>query len=266
MKLLRVLLVLALGMAGSGANGSNVAGLWFNSSESGWGLNLSQQAGTVFATMFVYDTNGRATWFVTPNLAQASSTTFSGDMYETTGPWFGSAFNPAAVNARKVGTMTFRSDFGITGTVTYVADGVSVVKSVERQTWRTISVAGDFRVSIINLPRASGECSGIALTAIDDVRFRDTGAITLYGSSGSPVCEISGGFAQYGDYKAHVGSIACGPGQSNFSGSVTMGDLRAEGIAGETTGTEFLTGIMFINGPAGCTKRYHFSGTRYNPS
>lgn len=266
---MRILTRLAAALAAAvalGAQASNLAGLWFNASESGWGINLSQQGNTIFATMFVYGTNGRPTWYVTPNLAQATATTFTGDMYETTGPWFGAAFNPANVTARVVGTMTVRSDFGVTGTVTYTADGISVVKSIVRQTWRTISLGGDYRVSFINVPRSSGECSGVALSALDDIRIRDTGSITIYGSNSVPVCELAGQFGQVGEYRALDGTIACGASQSNFSGTAVITDFRGDGIAGETTGTEFLSGILFLTGPGNCGKRYHFSGTRYNPS
>jgi hypothetical protein len=34
-------------------------GIWWNASESGWGLNVAQQGNVLFATWFTYDTSGR---------------------------------------------------------------------------------------------------------------------------------------------------------------------------------------------------------------
>ena len=45
------------------ASGADVSDLWWNPSESGWGMQLVQQATTVFATIFVYDTHGIPIWY-----------------------------------------------------------------------------------------------------------------------------------------------------------------------------------------------------------
>ena len=40
--------------------------LWYVESESGWGLQLVQRGNVIFATLFVYDTNGTPTWYTPP--------------------------------------------------------------------------------------------------------------------------------------------------------------------------------------------------------
>jgi hypothetical protein len=85
--------------------------LWWNPNESGWGVNLVEQGTILFATLFVYDANGRAHWYVSPDM-QASSlntptdqpVTFMGTLYETTGPVAAENFNPSQVVGRRVGT------------------------------------------------------------------------------------------------------------------------------------------------------------------
>ena len=41
----------------------NFSDLWWNPSESGWGLNRSQQADVIFLTLFVYGPNSQAVWY-----------------------------------------------------------------------------------------------------------------------------------------------------------------------------------------------------------
>src|SRR5690606_32175309 len=46
------------------ASGANHTGLYYNPSESGWGINVSQQGDIAFATLFTYDTDGAPLWLV----------------------------------------------------------------------------------------------------------------------------------------------------------------------------------------------------------
>jgi hypothetical protein len=41
--------------------------LWWNSQESGWGMNIVQQGSIVFVTLFVYGPDGKPTWYVAPD-------------------------------------------------------------------------------------------------------------------------------------------------------------------------------------------------------
>src|SRR5207253_24569 len=84
------------------ASGADVSDLWWNPSESGWGMQLVQQATTVFATIFVYDTHGIPIWYTATlnflGVDPSGALSFSGDLYLTNGPWFGTVpFNPAQV-------------------------------------------------------------------------------------------------------------------------------------------------------------------------
>jgi hypothetical protein len=250
-------------LAALGAHASNFSGLWYKASESGWGLNLSQQGTTIFATMFVYGPDSRSKWYVASNMAEVNPTAYSGDLLETTGSWFGGTFNPDSFTWRKVGTITFTSEVGDTGTVIYSVDGVSVTKAVTRQTWRAVSLEGDYRVAIVNITQQA-QCN-LGLSAYNDIRVRDAGSVTIYAPDGASACEITGKFSQYGEYNWLSGTIACSASQGNFSGTVEFSDIRGDGIAGLTSTTQFLTGFLYIRGAGGCQKQYKLAGTYYIP-
>jgi hypothetical protein len=139
------------GLASATSATTDYSDLWWNPSESGWGVNVTQQDTVLFATFFVYGSNGAPTWFVAPDVELTGSVqingasptpVFQGTLYQTTGPYFGTAFNPASVTSRVVGTITFTTTGASTATVSYSVDGTTVTKAVERQTWRSENLAG----------------------------------------------------------------------------------------------------------------------------
>jgi hypothetical protein len=110
--------------------------LWWNPSESGWGLNLNQQGSTMFGTLFTYDASRAPLWLVMPGgTLQADGVTFAGDLYRTTGPAFNAnPFTPiGAANITRVGSMTVSFTQANAGTLTYSVNGVEVQKYIQRQ-------------------------------------------------------------------------------------------------------------------------------------
>jgi hypothetical protein len=112
----------------------NVQGLWWRSqAESGWGVNLTHQGDTLFATWFTYDASGNGLWLVMSDGAKTGANTYSGTLYRTTGPAFNSAtFNPSSVVRTPVGSATFSFTDGNNGTFTATVDGVVVSKPITR--------------------------------------------------------------------------------------------------------------------------------------
>ena len=104
------------------ATANEVADLWWTTSESGWGIQLSQQHETVFATMYVYRPDGSPDFYVAV-LDPASAVAWSGLVYRTSGPWFGGPFNPAAVTENVVGSMTFTLKSFYNAELAYTIDG-----------------------------------------------------------------------------------------------------------------------------------------------
>ena len=70
--------------------------LWWKKpggSESGWGINLTHQGDTIFASWFTYDLDGTPLWLVV-TAQKTGAGVYSGDLYRTSGPRF-DAFRPA---------------------------------------------------------------------------------------------------------------------------------------------------------------------------
>jgi YVTN family beta-propeller protein len=112
----------------------NVQGLWWRGSESGWGVNLTQQGETLFATWFTYDAQGNGLWLVMSNGTRTGDNMFSGTLYQTSGP----GFNEVPYIASKfatvpVGTATFAFTDAGNGTFSYSVNGVSGSKAITRQ-------------------------------------------------------------------------------------------------------------------------------------
>ena len=91
--------------------------LWWNSSESGWGIQLVQRGNLIFATMFVYDASKNPIWYGGTLYPTGASFTWSGSNYVTSGPWFGNVpYNPGQFTSRVVGNMTWTATSTSTGT------------------------------------------------------------------------------------------------------------------------------------------------------
>lgn len=117
---------------------------WWNASESGWGVNAIQQADTIFTTLFVYGVDGTPRWYV-GTLRPSGSTAYTGPLYRTTGPYFGSStFNPASVGVTQVGNMTFNFASPYSGTLQYTVDGVLVTKAITRQSFANNNLQGNY--------------------------------------------------------------------------------------------------------------------------
>lgn len=114
----------------------NYQDLWWAApagSESGWGVNLTQQGQTIFATWFTYDLDATPMWLAV-TAPQTAAGTYSGTLYRTTGPAFNTVpFLPANVTATAVGSATFTFTDGNTGTFDYTVNGVTQTKAITRQ-------------------------------------------------------------------------------------------------------------------------------------
>jgi hypothetical protein len=139
-------LLVALGFslpASAASTGIDFTDLWYNPSESGWGVNLIQQNNIIFATLFVYGTDNSPRWFVASNL-QGGGTTFTGQLFQTTGAAFSAPWNPAALTNTPVGTMTLAFNSATTGTLSYTVNGTPVTKQIQRQTWSAENFSGKY--------------------------------------------------------------------------------------------------------------------------
>ena len=128
---------------GAQPNFTNFQGLWWAApagAESGWGVNVTQEGTTIFATWFTYDANHNPLWY-SVTATPTGPNTFSGTLIRTKGPAFSAVpFDPTQVQRTPVGTTTFSFTNGDSGTFAYqVNDGANVAtqaKAIVRQVFR----------------------------------------------------------------------------------------------------------------------------------
>lgn len=119
---------------------TNYQDLWYASpaeSEAGWGVNLTHQGDTIFATWFTYDLDGTPMW-LSATAPRTAPSVYTGTLYRTRGPPFNAVpFNPGNVTRTVAGTLTLTFANGNAATFAYTLDGVSQSKSIVRQVFRT---------------------------------------------------------------------------------------------------------------------------------
>jgi hypothetical protein len=136
-------IIASIGIAAhaSVTDSTDYTGLWYNASESGWGMNVIQQEQILFITLFVYGTGNTPTWYVASNVTLSSTTTagdrtYTGALYATTGTPFGvNPFAPSSVTVAQPGNITFVGKADGTATLQYNVGTTTVNKTLTRQTW-----------------------------------------------------------------------------------------------------------------------------------
>jgi hypothetical protein len=218
--------------------------LWFNPNESGWGVNISQQYKTIFATIFLYGADGKAKFYAASGMTTTTGAVYSGDLFETSGSYFGATYNPSAFTYRKVGTMTFTPTSNTKATLVYSVDGVNVTKSIQRQTWASIPLGGSYAGSMVvrtatsgcaptavNTPGAIYVGMGLEATATPS----NSTFSFLLSQNGSLICTFRGNYAQAGSVFSLTGTPVGCNGTWNFADIVVDDD----GISGD---------IQLVNG------------------
>jgi hypothetical protein len=122
---------------------TNYQDLWYAApaeSESGWGVNLTHQGDTIFATWFTYDVDGTPMW-LSATLGKVGAAAYTGALIRTSGPAFNAVpFNPNSVTRSEAGTATITFANGNAASFAYeVNDRANVVlptKAITRQVFR----------------------------------------------------------------------------------------------------------------------------------
>lgn len=215
---------------------SDFSDLWWNASESGWGMQLvgapsalraSGEQGALgsgpsrslggdvtFATLYVYDVKERPTFYSATLAADAGA--WTGTLYETTGPYFAaSGFDPAKVTVRAVGTMTFAPVNSDTATVSYSVDGTNVTKNVTRQTLRVENFSGVYPVATqrqsTHCPDAATNGERIALESASVVHAGS--AFVMDWTMAERTCRFTGLYMQAGRLGSAQTSYSCSDGE-----------------------------------------------------
>ena len=119
---------------------TNYQDLWWASppgSESGWGINLTHQGDTIFASWFTYDHEHKPMWLVS-SASKTTPNSYSGTLVRTTGPPFNAVpfpptGTPGGATGTNVGTASFTFADGSTASFTYTVNGVTQTKNITRE-------------------------------------------------------------------------------------------------------------------------------------
>ncbi len=220
--------------------GTNFTDQWWNPNESGWGISVLQQYDTLFVDVFVYGQDGRPTWYTAAVYfhPQVTGTVFSGDLYATTGPWFGGFFNPAFTTERRVGTLQFSAQSTDFATLTYSVDGVVVTKAIQRQLWTYEDFTGSYYGGLVydQTSCANAADNGhVEQFGPFQINHPVDNSFTLNVQSNFGNCTVSGRYSQLGHMGTVEGTYACTFGSS---GSITLYELErtSSGMTGRFFG------------------------------
>ena len=207
---------LAAGAIASSASAGSFTDLWSSPGESGWGLGLVQQGDTAFATLFVYDRDGTPRWYFAPAARVIAGEadrlpTFRGDLFATTGPWFGGAFDPARVAAAPVGQIELDALANGDLAVAYDVNGIAARKAMRRVGWSSADFPGlydgAFRLQVTS---QGGEALGTVVYGGDvDFRVSDGIGVLTVVDTFQRTCIYRGAFVPSGSTAAMSGTYRC---------------------------------------------------------
>jgi hypothetical protein len=236
--------------------------LWGNPSENGWGLQIVQRADVIFVTLYLYNPSGTPVWYaaiLNPN----SGPTWTGDLMQTGGPWFGTQpFNPAAVTVTRVGSMTFTPTSVKSAVLSYSINGIANTKNIERMTIRYDNFNGNY---IGMIAYAAEGCPNPADRGLNNNRINFS--ITQSGTSLSmisqqqgtvAVCSSSGDYGQDGQFGSSRQAMSSCTDGSGAGTVITYSEMNVTpgGI------TMHFTAPSSNPGQKGCTLNGSLTGIR----
>jgi hypothetical protein len=174
------------------ASAGPVSGLWWKADESGWGIYFSHRQYNVFAAWYTYDASGNAKWYVASNCGVMTPYDLfmecGGTLYEVSGPPFpGGTFDPAAVRASAVGTLSVLFRDANEAMLWYTVNGQTRTFVIVRQVFASgISLPTVNYTDLWWNPSESGW--GAAITHQYGVMFL---AWFVYDESGKPVWYVA---------------------------------------------------------------------------
>ncbi|HEY7943952.1 MAG: hypothetical protein ACHP7M_14065 [Burkholderiales bacterium] len=232
----RLILAVLLLAAAFGARATDYTDIWFNHTESGWGVNVVQSDAFLFLTFFIFGPDNKPTWYVA-NITEDANGNFNGPLYATTGTYFGAPWNPAdTAGSAQVGTASFQPTSAYTANLAYsVTGGPSVVKAIERQALTSIALggaydgtqAGSYSNTTCNDSFAYMDRFGLGVTHVTGSSLTFT-----FNYESNRTCTLSGALQQFGQlYRIPAASYQCSDGVSTAA-SVDEIKATAFGIEG----------------------------------
>jgi hypothetical protein len=247
----RFLLTFLLLTASAQAAAVDYTDIWFNPSESGWGVNVVQSDTFLFMTFFIYGADNKPTWF-TAQVNQDASGNFNGTLFATTGtyyilPWVGVTVSP-------VGSASFQPQGPYTAKLVYIVNGVgTVTKIIQRQPLTTITIGGNYIGGVVITRSLCANSANGAVTAnisisqpLNNVGPASVGIARADGVS----CTFVGPLTQWGKlYQMTNATYNCSNGL-NTTANVNELSATAHGVEGTWS----------ANAQEGCVETGTFAG------
>ncbi len=140
--------------------------LWWNPNESGWGVALTHQYGTIFATLYSYDAGGNPVWYVASSCPVVNSGC-AGKLYQVgNGRPLSIPWNNAKPAPTEIGTVSFAFSDASTGTMSYSLTGQtgSSPKPITRQEFASAAATQPFTTTGANTSSCNGDIT-VAMTS-----------------------------------------------------------------------------------------------------
>lgn len=220
--------------------GTAYSDLWWNPAESGWGVTVDHQDKYMFLTFFIYKADGTPYWVVagldqvgTPNF-YTNPVTFTGGVYESTGPYYAGPFDPSKVKAKQVGTATFTANNIYSANLTYTINGNTVTKSLQRETLKNLNYSGAY-TGALSLSLAACGGTQTVYEYGDIIVNHAQDAISVVAKIADAQCTFTGNYVQNGSIGAAAGKFDCG---SGFAGTFELNAMQwtIMGFTGSVSG------------------------------
>ena len=245
--------------------------VYYVPAEGGWGVFLVQSDITQFLAFFVFDQNGKPTWY-SCLLMGPDGTNYTGPLYASTGTYYALPWNPdpAVAKTVSVGSCSFTPIDAYHATLTYTLNGgPTVVKAIQRTPLNPYVLAGTYSGS------AAGSISGCQNPMFNDPAFRGRYVLTVVTPTAPTpidqsatltlnfvdnvhnglVCTISGPLTHYGRLYQLNGQASCtGAGINTGLQPATINSFHptGQGIEGHWIGS--------LGG--GCNGSFHFAAVQ----
>ncbi len=119
---------------------------WWNPDTNGQGVNIGNIGNVGFAAWFTYDDSGDGMWLVVGG--PFSGSTFSGDLYRTTGPALGTTYDPSKVVGTLVGHASVTFPDPMHATLAWNAYGKSGTLQLVREVYGHATLAPHYATSL----------------------------------------------------------------------------------------------------------------------
>jgi len=230
--------------------------IWWNPTESGWGVNVVQSNTTQFLTFFIYGQNGQPTWYVVAT-EQGADGNYSGTMVATTGTYFGAPW--AGAVGVPAGTASFQPIDAYHATLVYtLTNHPPVTKPIERQDLASHVLAGSYVGSIAGKVtgcgnEANNKPSARGTYSLEVTQVADASATLTFSFVNGAACTLSGPLTHFGKiYQMANAQYSCtgvvfSPGP--VTATIDSFHPTGQGIEGRWTAST----------ADGCTESIHFS-------